>query len=152
MLSVIIPTLDSAADLQGLLTALVPAAMDGLVREVICADAGSTDPTLEICEETGARVIAGGLIAAAKAARGEWVLLLPAEIRLQADWAEAIKAHLIRGKRAAVLRGAREPGLFARFATVPAALVVEASRVAGRPETRDVSALIRALGGGAARL
>jgi glycosyltransferase involved in cell wall biosynthesis len=152
MLSVIIPTHDSAADLQVLLAALVPAAMDGLVREVICADAGSADPTLEICEDTGARVISGGLVAAAMAAKGEWVLLLPADIRLPGDWAEAMKAHLIRGKRPAIVRGAREPGLLGRFVTVPAGLLVEVAKVAGRPETRDVSALVRALGGGAAKV
>jgi glycosyltransferase involved in cell wall biosynthesis len=152
MLSVIIPTLDSAADLQGLLAVLVPAAMDGLVREVICADAGSTDLTLDICEDTGARVISGGLVAAAGVAKGEWLLLLPVEIRLPADWTEAMKAHLIRGKRPAVVRGAREPGFAARFGAVPAGLLVEASKVVGRPETRDVKALVRALGGGAVRL
>lgn len=152
MLSVIIPTLDSAPDLQGLLASLVPAAMDGLVREVICADAGSTDPTLEICEDSGARVVAGDLVAAAGAAKSDWVLFLPVEIRLRGDWAEAMKAHLVRGKRPAVVCGAREPGLFARFAGAPAGLLVEASRVADRAETRDVKALVRALGVGVARL
>jgi glycosyltransferase involved in cell wall biosynthesis len=152
MLSVIIPTSDSAADLQGLLATLVPAAMDGLVREVICADAGSTDPTLEICEDTGAQVVAGGLVAAAKAAKSDWLLLLPVDIQLPVGWAEAMKAHLMRGKRPAVVRGAREPGLAGRFKTVPAGLLVEASRVVGQPENRDVKVLVRALGTGAARL
>jgi glycosyltransferase involved in cell wall biosynthesis len=152
MLSVIIPTLDSAPDLQGLLAALVPAAMDGLVREVICADAGSSDPTLEICEDTGAQVVSGGLVAAAGAAKSDWVLLLPPEIRLRRDWAEAMKAHLVRGKRPAVVNGSREPGLFARFATVPAGLLVETSKIVDRTETRDVAVLVRALGAGAVRL
>ena len=152
MLSVIIPTLDSAADLQGLLAALVPAAMDGLVREVICADGGSTDPTLDICEDTGARVVAGGLVAAAQAAKSDWLLLLPVEIRLPADWAETMKAHLIRGKRPAVVRGAREPGFAARFTSGPAGLLAEASKVVGLAETRDVRVLIRTLGAGTVRL
>lgn len=152
MLSVIIPTSDSAADLQGLLAVLVPAAMDGLVREVICADADSSDQTHEICEDSGARLLAGGLAAAAQAAKADWVLVLPVEIRLRGDWVEAMKAHLVRGKRPAVVRGAREPGLFARFATGPAGLLVETSKVAGQTETRDVKVLVRALGGGAARL
>ena len=152
MLSVIIPTLDSAADLQGLLAALVPAAMDGLVREVICADAGSTDQTLEICEDTGAQVVAGGLVAAARAAKAEWVLVLPVEVQLPGGWAEAMKAHLMRGKRPAVVRGVREPGLAARFAAVPAGLLAEASKVVGQAETRDVKVLVRVLGEGAVRL
>lgn len=152
MLSVIIPTLDSAADLQGLLAALVPAAVDGLVREVICADAGSIDPTLEICEDAGARVVAGGLVAAAGVAKGAWVLVLPANLRLPEDWAQRMGSHLGRGPRAAVLQGVREPGLAARFRAVPAGLLVEAARIVGRAETRDVAALTRALGGGAVRL
>jgi cellulose synthase/poly-beta-1,6-N-acetylglucosamine synthase-like glycosyltransferase len=152
MLSVIIPTRDSAADLQGLLAALVPAAMDGLVREVICADAGSVDPTAEICEDSGARLLAGGLVAAAQAAKSDWVLILPPGIQLRRDWAEALKAHLIRGKRPAVLPGAREPGLAARFRAVPTGLLAETARVAAQSETRDVADLVRALGGGAARL
>lgn len=152
MLSVIIPTLDSAAELQGLLTALVPAAVDGLVREVICADAGSTDPTAEICEDAGVQLLTGGLIAAARVAKGEWVLVLPAEIQLRRDWAEALKVHLTRGKRPAVLRGAREPGLAARFRRVPAGLLAETGKLMARSETRDVAALVRALGAGAARL
>ena len=119
MLSVIIPTHDSAADLQALLAALVPAAVDGLVREVICADAGSTDPTPEICEDAGARLVQGGLVAAAGVAKGEWVLVLPADLRLPEDWAQRMGAHLARGKRPAVVRGVREPGLAARFRAVP---------------------------------
>ena len=152
MLSVIIPTLDSAADLQGLLAALVPAAMDGLVREVICADAGSTDPTREICEDAGAELVAGGLVTAAKTAKGAWVLVLPAQIRLRPDWVETMKAHLGGGMRPAVARGVREPGLAGWFGAVPAGLLAEASKVAERAETRDVAALVRALGTGAARL
>lgn len=152
MLSVIIPTCDSAAELQVLLTALVPAAVDGLVREVICADAGSTDPTAEICEDAGVQLLTGGLVAAARVAKGEWVLVLPPEIQLRRDWAEALKAHLARGKRPAVLRGMRASGLAARFRTVPAGLLVEASKLVGRSETRDVAVLVRALGAGAVRL
>ena len=152
MLSVIIPTCDSAAELQGLLAALVPAAVDGLVREVICADAASTDPTAEICEDAGAKLLTGGLVAAARAAKGEWVLVLPAEIQLQRDWAEALKTHLTRGKRPAVLRGVREPGLAARFRRVPAGLLAEAAKLTVRAETRDVAVLVRALGAGAVRL
>jgi glycosyltransferase involved in cell wall biosynthesis len=152
MLSVIIPTSDSAADLQGLLAALVPAAMDGLVREVICADAGSSDQTHEICEDSGARLLAGGLVAAAQAAKSDWVLVLPVEIRLRDDWAVAMKAHLVRGKRSAVVRGAREPGFAARFRAVATGLLAETSKVAGRTETRDVKALVQVLGLGAVRL
>jgi glycosyltransferase involved in cell wall biosynthesis len=152
MLSVIIPTCDSAAALQGLLAVLVPAAVDGLVREVICADAGSTDPTAEICEDAGAQLLTGGLVAAARVAKGEWVLVLPPEIQLQRDWVEALKAHLTRGKRPAVLRGVREPGFAARFRSVPTGLLAETVKLTGRAETRDVAVMVRALAAGAVRL
>lgn len=152
MLSVIIPTFNSASELQGLLTALVPAAVDGLVREVICADGGSTDPTAAICEDSGVEMVAGGLVAAARTAKGEWVLVLPADIVLRRDWAEALKAHLTRGKRPALLQGLREPGLAARFKAVPTGLLVEKAKLVARTETRDVGVMVRAFGGGAARL
>lgn len=152
MLSVIIPTLDSAAELQGLLAALVPAAVDGLVREVICADAGSTDPTAAICEDSGVELVAGGLVAAARTAKGEWALVLPVDIRLPRDWTETLKAHLTRGKRPALLPGVREPGFAARFKAVPTGLLAETAKLTARPETRDVGALVRALGGGSVKL
>ena len=58
MLSVIIPTFNSEREMQVLLPVLVPAAVDGLVREVIAADAGSTDATGLICEDAGTIVFA----------------------------------------------------------------------------------------------
>ena len=56
MISVVIATQDDERTLGQTLAALVPAAVDGLVREVILADAGSTDHTLAIAEDAGARV------------------------------------------------------------------------------------------------
>ncbi|MEZ5917510.1 MAG: glycosyltransferase [Parvularculaceae bacterium] len=48
-ISVVIPTLNAGRGLAEALAALVPAALDGLVREVIVADGGgSTDETLAI--------------------------------------------------------------------------------------------------------
>ena len=55
MISVVIPTLNAAATLQRALSPLVPAAVDGLVREVVVADGGSTDETLELAEDAGAQ-------------------------------------------------------------------------------------------------
>jgi molybdopterin-guanine dinucleotide biosynthesis protein A len=126
--------------------------VDGLVREVICADAGSTDPTAEICEDSGVELVTGGLIAAARTAKGEWALVLPIDIHLPRDWIEALKAHLVRGKRPAVLPGVREPGLAARFKAVPTGVLTETAKLAARAETRDVAAVVRALGVGAVKL
>ncbi len=149
MLSVLIPTHDSAVELPVLLAALVPAAVDGLVREVICADGGSGDATAAICEDAGARMVAGGLAAAAAAARSDWVLVLPVELHLAPDWAETVAAHLARGRRPAVLRAR---SLLARLGAGPQGLLAVREQVAARPETREVAALVRALGRGAVKL
>ncbi|HET6928016.1 MAG TPA: glycosyltransferase, partial [Hyphomicrobiaceae bacterium] len=54
MISVIIPTLNAEATLAETLSALVPAAVAGLVREVLVVDGGSSDRTAEIVERAGA--------------------------------------------------------------------------------------------------
>src|SRR5215510_14241180 len=59
MISVVIPTFNSEAGLPATLTALVPAAVAGLVREVIISDGGSQDATAAITDQTGARLIVG---------------------------------------------------------------------------------------------
>ncbi len=150
MLSVLIPTHDSAAELPSLLSALVPAAVDGLVREVICADGGSGDSTAAICEDAGARLLTGGLVAAAAMARSDWLLVLPPMFEPGPDWADKVGAHLSRGRGPAVLRQPAR-GLLAGLKPGPRGLLASRERVAGQTETRDVAALVRALGRGAIR-
>ncbi len=92
MISVIIPTLNAAAHLERSLPPLVPAVADGLVRELIVSDGGSTDATLAIAEGVGARIVQGPkgrgrqLIAGAAAARGDWLLFLHADTALEDGW------------------------------------------------------------------
>ena len=57
MISVIIPTWNAERTLTATLSALVPALVDGVVREVILVDSGSTDQTVAIADSFGARVI-----------------------------------------------------------------------------------------------
>jgi len=54
---VIIPTHNSAAQLSRALAPLAPAAMGGFVKEVIVADAGSTDATLALAEDSGCEIV-----------------------------------------------------------------------------------------------
>jgi rSAM/selenodomain-associated transferase 2 len=92
MISVILPTLNAEATLGDTLSALVPAVVEGVVREVIIVDGGSTDGTLKIADATGATVLTapagrgGQLMAGAAAARGPWLLFLHADTILEPGW------------------------------------------------------------------
>lgn len=93
MISVIVQTLNNATTLPACLGALVPAAVDAIVTEVIVVDGGSTDATLAIVEDAGAKR-ASSVEAAVAAAKADWLLLLPADVRLEAGWDAEAAAHL----------------------------------------------------------
>lgn len=94
VISVIIPTLDAAAHLPKSLAPLAPAAVDGLVREVVISDGGSTDTTCAIADDVGAVLVEGSkgrgrqLIAGAARAKSAWLLFLHADTVLDDDWAQ----------------------------------------------------------------
>jgi rSAM/selenodomain-associated transferase 2 len=78
--------------LGGTLSALVPAAVDGLVREVIVVDGGSADRTKEIVDQAGAQLFGERaergrqLAAGAAKARFPWLLFLHADTVLEPGW------------------------------------------------------------------
>jgi cellulose synthase/poly-beta-1,6-N-acetylglucosamine synthase-like glycosyltransferase len=96
MISVIVPTRDSAAALSVCLSALVPAAVSGLVKEVILADAGSTDATAGIAADAGAAVVVGDVAAAVATAKGDWLLILLPTTRLEPGWEGETGHHINR--------------------------------------------------------
>jgi rSAM/selenodomain-associated transferase 2 len=108
MISVIIPTLNAEAGLAQTLAALVPAAVDGLVKEVIVIDGGSSDATAAIADQAGATFVgrSGGrgyqLMAGARRARFPWLLFLHADTVLEPGWereASAFMEAIDKGKR-----------------------------------------------------
>ncbi|MDQ0465770.1 glycosyltransferase involved in cell wall biosynthesis [Caulobacter ginsengisoli] len=98
MISVVVTTFNDARALAATLTPLVTAAVDGLVREVVVADGGSTDATLELADDAGARIVrttlARRVAEGCAATKGDWLLILPAGRRLSPGWEEAVAAHL----------------------------------------------------------
>lgn len=102
MISVVIPTLNAETGLAACLSALVPATVDGLVREVIIVDGGSTDRTLRIADQAGARIITSPpgrgrqLQTGAAAARFNWVLFLHADTVLEPGWEREVDAFIER--------------------------------------------------------
>lgn len=102
MISVVVPTLDAEAGLAATLTALVPAAVEGVVREVIVVDGGSRDSSLRIADQAGARIVRSQpgrgvqLATGAAAARFPWLLFLHADTVLDAGWEREATAFMER--------------------------------------------------------
>ncbi|MHA7774174.1 glycosyltransferase [Roseibium sp. M-1] len=108
MISVIIPTINSEAELVHALSALVPAAAEGVIREVIVIDGGSSDNTEKVADAAGCswvsrpgnprseRLAHGASIAR----RGEWLLFLQPETLLESGWHHEAQAFIERAARA----------------------------------------------------
>lgn len=96
-ISIVIPTLDAAAQLRRSLPPLAEFEVLDLLREVIIADGGSMDETAAIAEAAGAVFVTAEkgrgqqLAAGAEAARGDWILFLHADTVLQPGWGRAVR-------------------------------------------------------------
>jgi glycosyltransferase involved in cell wall biosynthesis len=140
MLSAIIATHESERALVPTLAALVPAVTTGLLREVVVADAGSTDATAEVAEIAGCRFISSDaplgarLKTAAQQTRTPWLLFLRAGVVPQPGWITAAERFMQAAEiaeRAAVFRPPGAADLM-------------------RPGIAEIVAMLRvALGGGA---
>ncbi len=100
MISVVIPTHESERLLAHTLAALVPGALDGILREVIVADAGSKDGTAKVADVAGCRflVIPGDrgerLAAAAATARAAWLWFVQPGSIPGANWIEELSGFI----------------------------------------------------------
>ncbi|MEW5687024.1 MAG: hypothetical protein AB1942_19055 [Pseudomonadota bacterium] len=113
MLTVIIDARTRAEALPALLAQLTAGAVEGLVRQVcIVANEGQAGIDL-LCEDMGADAFAS-LTDAAAGARGELVVVAPADLRLRDGWVGALERHLGGGGKAALVEGLGEGGLFGR--------------------------------------
>ena len=103
-LSIIVPVLNSGAELPGLLPGLMEGVEAGLIRELILSDGGSSDATAEIAEEVGALWVTGPpsrggqLARGAAQAGGDWLMFLHADSQLPRGWSDRVQAQMADGR------------------------------------------------------
>jgi hypothetical protein len=120
LISLILTASSDADALARLLSALVPGAAEGLVREV--AVLGAQGVCGDIADEAGADLYSADAFADALArARGPWLLGLPVTAVFEPQWIAALGFHL-----------AREPARPARL--VASGLGLPGFGLTGRPE------------------
>jgi len=133
MISVIVPTLNDERLLPRCFDSLIAGAVRGVVREVVVADAGSSDATLAIADAVGAHIVhaqngrAAQYIAGVAAAKSDWLLFLHPQTALEQGWDTEVESFIDQAQlerpRAAVFRFALEDfGGEARRAEAKAAL------------------------------
>ena len=130
MISVVVVASDEEHALALTLSALVPAAAEGFVREVIVATDGASPGTRLIADALGCSIVEGGRARAVAMARSDWVLLLAPGVRLEPDWFREAAVFIERARRtgndrhAALFRHAvDEFGISARLAEVKGRLL-----------------------------
>lgn len=131
-LSVVIPTLNAGGHLPACLERLRGA------DEIIVVDGGSADDTIGVATHAGAHVVhaprgrGNQLRAGGEVARGDWLLFLHADTRLDWGWRDAVDAHAANGAEEAACFGFRldDPAWQARVIEASVALRV---RLLGLP-------------------
>jgi glycosyltransferase involved in cell wall biosynthesis len=104
MISVVIPTHDSERALAHTLAALVAGALNGILREVIVADGGSTDGTAKVADVAGCRFMAlpgergARLAASAATARSDWLWFVQPGSIPGANWIEELERFVRDGE------------------------------------------------------
>jgi hypothetical protein len=117
MLTVILDARNQAERLPMVLAQLTAGAVEGLVRQVLIVAPEGQAGIADLCEETGAEAQPDHA-AAAKAARAEVLLLLPAGFRFRDGWIRALDGQAPPAR----VVGLGEGGL---FGPRPSGLLVE---------------------------
>lgn len=135
--SVIIPTLNSTAHISPTLRSVFDGVEQGLIREVIFADGGSTDQISDLAKETGAVLVTGKtgrgsqLAAGARVAKSDWLLFLHSDSTLSPKWESEMAACLAQPNIARYARLAFDAtGLASKYVAAWANL---RSRIFGLP-------------------
>ncbi len=153
MLTVVIETRNDEEGLARTLASLISAAVEGVVRDVIVCDAGSTDQTHCVAEHAGCNYIAeGGVAAALREAKGEWLLMLEPGARLAEGWTESVLAHIAKmtmPARFSRARASRAPFLarvFSRPTALAEGMVISKQRAAALAKSaKSAEAIARGL-------
>ena len=99
MISVVLVASEDLPGLAAQMAMLVPAAVDGLVKEVVLVADG--EPGVQaLAEDSGAVLVTSSgdrLAAGAAAARGDWILTLRSAPALREGWREPVEKHLAGG-------------------------------------------------------
>lgn len=106
MLSVVIPTHDTEEGLLRTLASLVPAAAEGVIREVVVVDAGSVDGTEKVAEAAGCTILkhagpwgeAIGL-GISTVRRGSWIMVMQPNVLLEGEWFREVCVFVDRCER-----------------------------------------------------
>ena len=99
-LSIVIPTLNAAELLPATADALLSGVTDGLTRELVVSDGGSSDGTIDVAKELGAVIVEGARGRGQQISRGifaskaPWLLILHADTRLSENWVWAVREHV----------------------------------------------------------
>lgn len=157
MITAIIETRDDEVSLAHALAALVPAATEGVVRQVIVIDHGSVDGTRVVADVAGCTILdasADGLEARRRAvemARTDWLLVMPPSLRLVPGWQsdalafidEALVTGRARGRvgtiRAGTIAGGLRGWLRAPLSRRQGWLIPKSAYLAAKPSRRPSS-------------